>query len=81
MRRHLDFCMTELGGSCSCGAKNAPPDWATQAFRILATPGVRIKRWRLTETEADELRAYTGQNGMLLGRPVEIKTMKGINCG
>jgi hypothetical protein len=53
-----------------------PPTWTPKVFDLeLAARAAhcRIKRFRLTEREAEELRAYTGQNEWLVGYPVEIR--------
>jgi hypothetical protein len=52
------------------------PEWGDTPYVIYAharAANCRINRFRLTEQEASELRAYTGRDDILLGYPVEIK--------
>jgi hypothetical protein len=52
------------------------PTWEATPYHLLDAArkaNCRINQFRLTQQEADELRAYTGRDDQLLGYPVKIK--------
>lgn len=49
------------------------PEVPDRTLSLLGKSGVRIKRWHLTEAEADTLRDFTAQDRTYFGYPVVVK--------